>query len=58
MSPKQIQQLAKLMVNDPEIMSILKGDDENVERGIQERIPEGVRPRGKTKKVMVGGVVR
>lgn len=54
MSPRQIQQLAKVMVNSPEIMAILKGGEEDVERGIQKGISESVRPRSEGEKEMVG----
>ena len=53
MSPNQISRLAKVMVNDPQIMSILRGDEKNVERGIQERVSSSVEPHSERKKEMV-----
>ncbi len=58
MSPKQIQQLAELMVNDPEIMAILKGGEEDVEHGVQDAVSKSVQSHSETETVMVGGVAK
>ncbi|WP_156097111.1 hypothetical protein [Mesoaciditoga lauensis] len=55
MSPRQIQQLAKVMVNDPEIMAILRGGGKNVEHGVQDAVSKGIQSHSETEKVMVGG---
>ncbi len=55
MSPLQISRLVDVMTADPKIMAILKGGEEDVERGIQKGVSKGVEPQRKREKVMVGG---
>ncbi len=56
MSPLQISRLVDVMTADPKIMAILKGGEEDVERGIQDAVSKGIQSHSETETVMVGGV--
>ena len=58
MSPEQISRLADVMTADPDIMAILKGDEEDVDGKVQEGLSESVRPHNEATKKVVGGVAK
>ncbi len=53
MSPNQISRLAKVMVNDPQIMSILRGGEKNVDGKVQKRLSKCFRSHSKREKEVV-----
>ena len=53
MSPNQISRLAKVMVNDPQIMSILRGGEKNVDGKVQKGLSKCFRSHSKREKEVV-----